>query len=90
MGNKNVKPTLPETCYSEIYYRLGTAQLKRENYTEALKSYSKSVELDPHNFNRDLNYKYENERSKVKDLEDRLQQLNTERFELELNLTSEI
>ena len=50
MGNKNVKPTLPEACYSEIYYRLGTAQLKRENYTEALKSYSKSVELDPHNF----------------------------------------
>ena len=40
--------------------------------------------------NRDLNYKYENERSKVRDLEDRLQQLNTERFQLERNLTSEI
>ena len=40
--------------------------------------------------NRDLSYKFENERSKVRDLEERLQQLNTERFNLERNLTSEI
>ena len=40
--------------------------------------------------NRDLNYKFEKERSKVRDLEDRLQQLNIERFNIERDLTSEI
>ena len=40
--------------------------------------------------NRDLVFNYENERRKVKDLEDQLQRLNEERFALERNLTDEI
>ena len=40
--------------------------------------------------NRDLSYNYENERRRVKDLEDQLQRLNEERFTLERNLSYEI
>ena len=50
MGNNNNKPKLTEACYSEVYNRIGTAQSKRKDYKAALRSYRKSVELDPQNF----------------------------------------
>ena len=40
--------------------------------------------------NKDLVFNYENERRRVKDLEDQLQRLNEERFALERNLSDEI
>ena len=40
--------------------------------------------------NRDLSYKYENEKARIKGLEDQLQRLQSEKFEIERNLTAEI
>lgn len=77
------------------FYELSSNETRNEIEERLRKHKSESEEFKAayqkiQHENRDLKYKYQNEKSRVKDLEDQLQRLTTERFKLERELSNQI
>ena len=75
-----------ETGANEQESEIQQLLMKHDLETQEFKKTYQKVERN----NRDLLFSYENEKLKVRDLEEQLQRLNSGRFALEKNLTDEI